>query len=74
MDESPEKFGEAIKAIKKCYWRRSLGGVYICSGACSLCDEVISKGECDTLIKLFEQMRKEKLNDNEKRSNDKHKA
>ena len=40
-------------AIKNCIWRKEVHGVYICRGEVAPCSNVIDKGKCDTLIKLF---------------------
>ena len=65
MDKSQELLEEAIKAVEKCYWRRNLAGVSICSGVCLPCQMAINSGRCDALNKLHERLRKESDN-NEK--------
>ena len=40
-------------AIKSCMWRKSLHGVYICTGNCNVCFKEIESGRCDTLKRLF---------------------
>ena len=53
FDES-EKFMQQVNyAINRCYWRKEVHGVNICTGMANPCKRVIDKGECDALRKLF---------------------
>lgn len=40
-------------AIKNCVWRRDVTGIPVCTGSVLPCQAVIEKGQCDTLIRLF---------------------
>ena len=49
-----EKFLKQVNhAINKCYWRKEVYGVNICTGMANPCARVIDRGECDTLKKLY---------------------
>lgn len=41
------------EAIKNCFWRKDVGGVWICTGDIVPCLKHIDEGKCDTLIRLF---------------------
>ena len=41
------------KAISDCDWRIKVGGVYVCTGNCGVCQVEIEQGRCDTLKQLF---------------------
>lgn len=46
---------EYRQIIVDCNWRIDMAGVSICRDCVLPCLAVISKGECDTLIKYFQQ-------------------
>ena len=41
------------EAVKNCFWRKDVGGVWICTGDIVPCLKHIDEGKCDTLIRLF---------------------
>lgn len=41
------------EAIDKCFWRKDVGGVYVCSGDVVPCEKHIYDGKCPTLIELY---------------------
>ena len=50
---------ECKEIIEKCHWRQKVHGVDICTGAVGPCAHEIDQGKCDTLIKYFNNLRKE---------------
>lgn len=57
---------KVIKAINECFWRKDIGGVYICRGDIVPCMKHIEEGKCDTLKRLFAEERR--ADDNKRRS------
>ena len=45
------------EAIDKCFWRKDVGGVWLCSGDVVPCEKHIYDGKCPTLIELYEKER-----------------
>lgn len=41
------------EAIKNCFWREVINGVYVCTGDIVPCEKHIYDGKCSTLIELF---------------------
>lgn len=41
------------EAIDKCFWRKDIDGVWICSGELVPCKKHIYDGKCPTLIELY---------------------
>lgn len=46
-------------AIKNCYWRKDVHGVWVCSGDVVPCLKHVDDGLCDTLKRLFAEERDE---------------
>lgn len=46
------------KAIIECFWRKDIGGVYICRGDIVPCTKHIKEGKCDMLKRLFAEERR----------------
>ena len=48
-------------AIEECQWRKNLAGTWICTGDIVPCLKHIDDGRCDTLIRLFMEMRENEV-------------
>lgn len=55
------------EAIENCFWRKNIGGVYVCSGDIVPCEKHIYDGKCPTLIELYA---KERGTENEQTGSD----
>ena len=45
------------EAIKNCFWREVINGVYVCTGDIVPCEKHIYDGKCPTLIELYAKER-----------------